>query len=78
MGFYFTPILYSESMIPPQYAKLINLNPMTPLIISWRNLFLHNTMDFTLIAISLGYALLFLGIGFAVYKKLSWKFAEVL
>jgi lipopolysaccharide transport system permease protein len=76
--FYFTPIFYPETMIPVKYQQLINFNPLTPLIISWRNLFLHNQLDGMYLAISLGYGLVFLGIGFWIYRKLAWKFAEVL
>jgi len=78
LAFYFTPIIYPETMIPAKYAKLVNLNPLTPLMASWRNLFLHNQLDFMQLAISFAYALLFLAIGSIIYKKLSWKFAEVL
>lgn len=78
LAFYFTPIIYPETMIPAKYAKLVNLNPLTPLMVSWRNLFLHNQLDFMQLAISFAYALLFLAIGSIIYKKLSWKFAEVI
>ena len=78
LAFYFTPIIYPETMIPAKYSKLVNLNPLTPLMVSWRNLFLHNQLDFMQLAISFAYALLFLAIGSIIYKKLSWKFAEVL
>ena len=78
LAFYFTPIIYPETMIPAKYAKLVNLNPLTPLMVSWRNLFLHNQLDVMQLAISFTYSLLFLAIGSIIYKKLSWKFAEVL
>jgi lipopolysaccharide transport system permease protein len=78
LAFYFTPIIYPETMIPAKYVKLVNLNPLTPLMVSWRNLFLHNQLDFMQLTISAAYALLFLTIGLIIYKKLSWKFAEVL
>ena len=78
LAFYFTPIIYPETMIPAKYAKLVNLNPLTPLMVSWRNLFLHNQLDFMQLTISFAYALLFLAIGSTIYKKLSWKFAEVI
>jgi lipopolysaccharide transport system permease protein len=76
--FYFTPVIYPEDMIPAKYQHLINLNPLTPLMVSWRNLFLHNQLHFRPLALALGYALLLTVIGMWVYRKLSWKFAEVL
>lgn len=78
MLFYFTPVIYPLSMIPEKYRALIHLNPLTPLMLSWRNLFLEGRVDFTMIAIAFGYSLLALLIGFLIYRKLSWKFAEVL
>ncbi len=76
--FYFTPIIYTESMIPDKYKSLINLNPIAPLMISWRNLFLEGTLDPASIMYSIIYSVLAYAIGYTVYKKLSWKFAEVL
>jgi lipopolysaccharide transport system permease protein len=76
--FYFTPIIYPEKMIPEKYKNLINLNPLSPLMVNWRNLFLSGTVDFSLLLLSIGYAILIFAIGYFVYRKLSWKFAEVL
>lgn len=76
--FYFTPIIYPEKMIPEKYKQLINLNPLSPLMINWRNLFLNGTLESFSLSVSLGYALLAFAISYVVYRKLSWKFAEVL
>ncbi|MBA4318550.1 MAG: ABC transporter permease [Flavobacterium sp.] len=76
--FYFTPVIYSETMIPEKYKSIINLNPLTPLMISWRNLFLDGRLDAFYLMISLGYAIILFGVGYIIYKKLSWRFAEVL
>jgi lipopolysaccharide transport system permease protein len=76
--FYFTPIIYPEAMIPETYQWVIGLNPTASLMISWRNLFLTGRMDPFLILLSLLYSFLLLSLGYVVYRKLSWKFAEVL
>jgi lipopolysaccharide transport system permease protein len=77
--FYFTPIIYPETMIPEMYKNLvINLNPLSPLMVSWRKLFLTGTLEPLYLAIGLIYATLTFAFGYLVYKKLSWKFAEVL
>ncbi len=75
--FFLTPIVYSEAMIPAQYHAIIYLNPVAPLILSWRQLFLSGSLEWVLIGAALLYALVFLGIGSLIYRKLSWKFAEV-
>ncbi|MDN6872626.1 ABC transporter permease [Pseudomonas citronellolis] len=39
--FWFTPIVYPTSILPESIRRLIQLNPMTPLIQSYQNLFLY-------------------------------------
>jgi lipopolysaccharide transport system permease protein len=75
--FLLTPIIYSESMVPPQYRALIYLNPAAPIVLSWRQLFLSGDLNWHNIAVGYLYAILVFAIGTAVYTKLSWKFAEV-
>jgi len=76
--FYITPIIYPETMIPDRFKALLSLNPFAYLIVNWRNLYIHGTIEPLCIGISLIYSLLFICAGQTVYKKLSWRFAEVL
>lgn len=76
--FYFTPVLYPETMIPQRLKYLIYFNPLAPLMLSWKNLFLKGTMEPIYIMLSFAYSLIIFMLGYAVYKKLSWRFAEVL
>lgn len=76
--FYFTPVIYPESMIPERYSGFLMLNPFAHLIVSWRNLFLTGTIRPLFLIISLSYSLLILWVGHAIYRKLNWRFAEVL
>lgn len=76
--FYFTPIIYAENMIPDRYIYLLKLNPLTPLIICWRNMFLDGFISLSYLTLSFIYAIFFLIAGYSIYKKLSWKFAEVI
>jgi len=76
--FYFTPVIYSEEMIPAQYRAFIYINPIAPLIISWRNLFLEGCFDFTKWFITLIYSILMLSVAYFIFNKLKWKFAEVI
>lgn len=78
MLFYFTPVIYSPDMVPERYRALINLNPLAPLMASWRGLFLEGTLDGRLLLVSAAYAAASLFVGFRIYKRLVWKFAEVL
>ncbi len=76
--FYFTPIIYPETMIPEKYKSFINLNPLSPLMISWRNLFLNGTLEPVSLTVVFAYSIFAFMLGYMVYRKLSWKFAEVL
>jgi len=76
--FYFTPILYPMSMVPEKFRPLLNLNPVGPLMVGWRELLLNGRFDLASALISLGYGIAAYFIGNAIYRKLSWKFAEAL
>lgn len=78
MLFYCTPIIYPISMVPEKYRYLIALNPLAPIMVSWRELLLNGTLDLGMAGISLAYGLMFLTLGTLLFRRLSWKFAEVL
>jgi lipopolysaccharide transport system permease protein len=77
MLFYFTPIIYPETMIPERFRHLVNFNPLSPLMVSWRNLFLKGTLETSALIVSFIYSIAVFLIGYLVYRKLSWRFAEV-
>jgi lipopolysaccharide transport system permease protein len=74
---FLTPVVYADSMIPHEYRALIYVNPIAPLILSWRQLFLDGELAWPGLGLTYLYALIALGVGSVVYRKLSWKFAEV-
>jgi len=78
MLFYFTPILYSAEMVPAQFQPYIAANPVAPLFICWRGVLYHGALPLHYLWISMGYAVALCIVGALVYRKLSWKFAEVL
>lgn len=75
--FYFTPVIYSYSLVPEQYRVYMNLNPLAPLIVSYRRLFLDNTLDGHNILTAFGYSAVLLLLGYLVYSRLKWRFAEL-
>ncbi|HEX2965889.1 MAG TPA: ABC transporter permease [Syntrophorhabdaceae bacterium] len=75
---YFTPVIYSESMIPAKYQIYMHANPLASFVINWRNLFLNGTVNWASILESLVYSLIVFGIGQWTFGKLNWRFAEVL
>jgi len=77
--FYMTPIIYSGSMMPQKYGFWMKFfNPLAPLIMSWRKLFLDGVVVPRYIAASAVTSLIALGVGCLFYRKLSPRFAEVL
>ncbi len=77
--FYLTPVIYPETMIPARYKTLVLVaNPLSSLMVSWRNLFLEGTLELSLVVTSFIYSFFVCMVGYLVYKKLSSKFAEVL
>lgn len=76
---FLTPVMYSENSIPTQLIPIFNLNPMTPVIIAYRDILYYKTPpDLTTLvhAIVLGFILML--IGFAIFSKLKRRFAEAL
>lgn len=79
MLFYATPILYSSEMIPVKYRWILNLNPMTTVIESYRAIFYYKTipnLEMLGIVGASSFALCF--IGYLIFKKLKKGFAEEL
>lgn len=77
MWFFLTPVLYSPDIIPPSMRTLFNLNPMTPIINAYRDVFFNGVWpDVEMLAILVfGYFLLFLG-SLAVFERLQRGVAE--
>jgi lipopolysaccharide transport system permease protein len=76
--FFFTPIVYSETMIPKSIQPFVFLNPMMPIVVAYRNLFLNGTFSVVPWFVSLVTGLLLVAVGYSVYSRLKWKFAELL
>lgn len=78
MMMYATPVIWSPEMLPTRWQWLLSLNPAAPLIISWRDLLLHNEVTLPLFPLMALTALLSLFIGWQVLRRLAPRLAEVL
>ena len=76
--FFLTPIVYNYEMVPEKYRQLLALNPVAFLMTSWRSLFLSGQLDWQAILVTLVWSIILYGFGQMIYKKLVWRFAEVL
>ena len=76
---FLTPVMYPESFVPSQYQAILYLNPMTPIIISFRDVLYYGKMP---VVENLVYAFLWGLIificGFLLFGKLQKDFAEEL
>ena len=77
IGFYASPIIYPLSLVPDKYLFYYTLNPITRLMVMYRDVLLYDIVP-TLpdISIVVGSGLIFLVIGTIVFRKLSPRFAE--
>lgn len=76
---YLTPILYSITMVPERFVSILMLNPMTPIILAYRDILYYTKVPqlSTLIgAIIMGIVMLI--IGYLTFSKLQRNFAEEL
>jgi lipopolysaccharide transport system permease protein len=76
--FYFTPVIYTRREIPEQFVPFLVLNPFFYLVSSWRELLLEGKVNPDHILVSVTHAMVFLVVSYWIYRKLSWKFAEVI
>lgn len=77
LWFYLTPVLYPETLVPAGWRWMLYANPMAPVVISWRALFLTGAPSPALMGVGLAWALALWGIGQMVYRTFEWRFAEV-
>ncbi len=79
LGFFVSPIVYAESLVPSRFQFWYSLNPIARLIGATRGLFfdyqLPSAYDFLVI---LSFTAILMAIGFVVFEHLQVKFAEEL
>ena len=76
---YMTPVLYSVDMVPEELRGLYNLNPMTPIIVAYRDILYYKKppqMGTLLNAVILGIVVLI--VGWITFGRLKRRFAEEL
>lgn len=76
---YFTPVVYSIDMVPESLRPFMNLNPMTPVIVAYRDV-LYSKQVPHIRTLASGFILgcIVLILGCAVFQKLQRGFAEEL
>jgi len=78
LWFFGTPIIYALSQVPPQVRQILNLNPMTHLVVSYQEVLFTPgpfTGWFQLLTVGVAAVCVFLG-GFFVFDRLRDTLAE--
>jgi lipopolysaccharide transport system permease protein len=76
---YLTPIIYPESIVPERFRPLINANPFTHLVRSYRNIMLEGTMpDWRGLLYFTGFALITFIFGYWWFARTRKNFADVI
>jgi ABC-type polysaccharide/polyol phosphate export permease len=80
LWFWGTPIIYSMTLVKdsPKLVRLLELNPMTGIVVSFRNvLMLNRPPDFRLLAYDAAVALVALAIGAKLFGRWQKLFSEI-
>lgn len=76
---YLCPVVYSVDRIPDMYLPLYNINPMTPIIVSYRQiLYFKEVPEISYLLFVLFFGVIVLVAGSFVFSKCTRRFAEEL
>ena len=76
---YLTPVVYSIEMVPERLRPFMNLNPMTPVIVAYRDiLYSKQIPEIGTLANGFILGVVVLVVGYVVFQKLQRGFAEEL
>ena len=76
---YLTPVMYPESWVPERLLFLWRLNPMTPVINAYRDiLYYKKTPELANLALACTIGVVFIVVGYLIFRKLQKGFVEEL
>lgn len=76
---FLTPVMYSVDMVPQEYMGIFQLNPMTPVIVAYRDILYYGAVPhFETLVQAIGFGILLSVLGFIIFGKLKKNFAEEL
>lgn len=77
--FYLTPIVYTVDMIPEKYLGIFYLNPMTSIIMAYRDILYYKQMPhFDILGQIFLWSVGFVVIGYLIFQNLQKRFVEEL
>ena len=76
---FLTPIMYSVDIVPERLLPLFYLNPMTSIIIAYREILYYKQVpNLRILGIGVSFGIVLLIVGWLVFAKLQRRFAEEL
>ena len=76
---YISPVVYPVSYIPEKYMSLYLLNPMSPVIIAYRDILYYGTFpEFKIVFLAFAESMIIFFAGLLIFGKLKKHFAEEL
>ena len=76
--FYACPIIYPVSLVPEQLRPYYFLNPMAGVLEAYRDVLLNNQIPGPYLWIAAGIALVTFLIGYWIFKRLEFQFADII
>ena len=77
--FWMTPIVYVKDILPPAFQSIIKANPLFWMVENYHRVMVYNTMPDLKVLGVLGFlALVFLALGFTLFRKASPEMVDVL
>ncbi len=76
LAMYGTPVIYSLSQIPAKYRFLIEMNPMSAIIETFRSIYLGGTIPWELLGISSVVILFLLLLGTTIFNRVEKTFMD--
>jgi lipopolysaccharide transport system permease protein len=76
---FITPVIYPSSMIPERFKPFLALNPLTGMIETFRaSLLPSHTIDWGVLGVSTGSAMILFFIGLMYFRKMERTFADII
>src|SRR5205085_1700444 len=76
LAMYATPVIYPMSSIPPKYRWLIELNPMSAIVETFRSIYLGGDVPWMLLGVSAGVTVSLLLVGIMLFNRIERTFMD--
>jgi lipopolysaccharide transport system permease protein len=78
LWFYLTPVIYPTKFLVEQgYGWALYANPLASLVVCWQRVFLDGVLPTDLLAVASLFGVVVFLAGHRLYRRLEWRFAEI-